>query len=303
MRTLIAATALVLFASTAHAAQPLVEPAWLAAHLDDANVKVLDIRNKIDGGSAEAFAAGHIPGAVYSDYLAAGWRTTVDGVVGKLPPTADVEALIGGLGIANDDHVIVVHGGVNSTDFGSATRVYWTFKVMGHEEVSILDGGYKAWAAAGLPVETGAVTPTPTTFTATFTPRYLATTEQVETAAANGTPLVDARPAEQFVGNAKHGKARAPGTIPGAVNLQQQTLVAESGEAKGPSQVGELMANVGLKDDGEQIAFCNTGHWASVAWFSLSEVKGNKNVRMYDGSMVEWSADPARPLENGAAAN
>ena len=73
----------------------------------------------------------------------------VDGIKGQLPPVKEIELLIGGLGINNKKHVIVVYGGVNSTDFGSAARVYWTFKTLGHDEVSILNGGYKAWESSG----------------------------------------------------------------------------------------------------------------------------------------------------------
>ena len=129
----------ILFSLNLFAAEPLVSVKWLNDNLTNNELVVLDIRNKIDGGSKEAFEVGHIPQAVYSNYLTEGWRTTVDGIVGKLPPVNDLEILIGGLGISNDSQVIVVPGGVSSSDFGSASRVYWTFKVLGHNNVSILE--------------------------------------------------------------------------------------------------------------------------------------------------------------------
>ena len=289
------------FTLKSYAAEPLISVDWLKSNLSNEKLIILDIRNKIDGGSKDAFEVSHIPTAVYSNYLEDGWRTTVDGIVGKLPPLKDLEILIGGLGINNDSHVIVVPGGVSSTDFGSASRVYWTFKVLGHNNVSILDGGYAAWIGQ-LPtqIETGTVNPTTAIFKADFQSKYLATTEDVVNALANNSSvLVDARPEEQFLGKSKSGKALAAGTIPGSFNLQQQTLVEENTSFfKDAITVAQLVKEVGIESTEGEIAYCNTGHWATVAWFALSEVLGHENVKNYDGSMVEWTADPARPLEN-----
>ena len=289
------------FTLKSYAAEPLISVDWLKSNLSNEKLIILDIRNKIDGGSKDAFEVSHIPTAVYSNYLEDGWRTTVDGIVGKLPPLKDLEILIGGLGINNDSHVIVVPGGVSSTDFGSAARVYWTFKVLGHNNVSILDGGYAAWIGQ-LPtqIETGTVNSTTAIFKADFQSKYLATTEDVVNALANNSSvLVDARPEEQFLGKSKSGKALAAGTIPGSFNLQQQTLVEDNTSFfKDAITVAQLVKEVGIESTEGEIAFCNTGHWATVAWFALSEVLGHENVKNYDGSMVEWTADPARPLEN-----
>ena len=289
------------FTLKSYAAEPLVSVDWLKSNLSNEKLIIQDIRNKIDGGSKDAFEVSHIPTAVYSNYLEDGWRTTVDGIVGKLPPLKDLEILIGGLGINNDSHVIVVPGGVSSTDFGSASRVFWTFKVLGHNNVSILDGGYAAWIQQ-LPtqLETGAVNPKTAVFKADFQSKYLATTEDVVNALANNSSvLVDARPEEQFLGKSKSGKALAAGTIPGSFNLQQQTLVEDNTSFfKDAITVAQLVKEAGIESAEGEIAYCNTGHWATVAWFALSEVLGHENVKNYDGSMVEWTADPARPLEN-----
>jgi thiosulfate/3-mercaptopyruvate sulfurtransferase len=177
LSSLAAVLAIVVFAlfgtaGSALAAQPLVDAAWLRQNGDKPNVVILDVRNKLGKGSEKVYRAGHIPGSIYSDYLRAGWRTKMDGVVGQLPPVAALEKLIGGLGIGNGSHVVVVAGGVSALDMGSATRIYWTFKVLGHDEVSVLDGGYRAYAAEpGNPVETGRNTLSPTTFKASFRPR------------------------------------------------------------------------------------------------------------------------------------
>lgn len=288
------------FAGAAAAqATPLVTADWLAAELGDEDLVVLDIRNRLDGGSAETFAAGHIPGSVYSNYIEAGWRTEQDGIAGMLPPVDDLEALIGGLGIDNDDHVVIVHGGTNGgLDFGSATRVYWTFKVLGHDEVSILDGGYAAWAATDGPVATGSVAPVPATFTADFQDALIVDTQAVAAAIGDGrTQLLDARPVAQYLGVEKAGPVARPGTLPGAVNVPNDQLATADAFSTDAATVSELLASVGLSDDNPQIAFCNTGHWASVGWFALSEVAGFTDVALYDGSMVAWAQDPNRPIQ------
>ena len=279
-------------------APPLVDAAWLRDKGAEPGVVILDVRNKLGGGSAEAYRQGHIPGAVYSDYLKAGWRTKVDGVVGQFPPVADLEALIGDLGIDNDSHVVIVSGGTSALDMGSATRVYWTFKVLGHDRVSILDGGYRAYVAdPANPVETGGKTPTPKVFTAAFRPEMLADRAAVLAAQKAGTALFDMRPPPQYRGEAKHGLAKRAGTIPGAVNIPESEIVTAEGRFIGAERAEELLAAAGVAPEDEAVSFCNTGHWASLGWFAKSEILGQKNVKLYDGSMVEWTAHDELPVE------
>jgi len=192
---LLALLAILAMSAAAQAAvSPLVDAGWLRANASAPGVAVLDIRNKLGDGPEQAYRDSHVPGAVYSDYLAAGWRTNIDGVAGQLPPVSDLVALIGGLGNDNASHVVIVSGGTSALDMGSATRVYWTFKVLGHDSVSILDGGYAAYAAdAANPVETGFNTPSAKIFSATVRPEMLADREAVA-AQKSGVALVDMRP-------------------------------------------------------------------------------------------------------------
>ena len=295
--------AALLLASTAlaGAAEPLVDPAWLAAHLDDRELVVLDIRDVEEGSSAELFAKGHIPGAIHSDYAKAGWRTKAGEVIGMLPPADQVEALIGGLGIGNDSHVVIVPHGQTSSDFGAATRVFWTFDVMGHDQVSILAGGQAGWVAAGQPVETGpGRTPEPAAFTARFRPELVASAADVRAAQEAGVPLVDARPKDQYTGQATPSNVGVAGTIPGAVSLPHDVLVPDGAHPLGRTELDTLLAKLNVQGQGEQIAFCNTGHWASVGWFVLNKLGQNPDVRMYDGSMYEWAKVEGAPTEVGA---
>jgi len=280
---------------------PLVDAAWLADNLDRPDLVVLDVRNKLGDDSEESYRAGHIPGAVYSDYLKAGWRSEVDGVPGQLAPVAGLEALIGGLGIDNDSHVVVVGGGKSALDMGSATRVYWTFKVLGHDKISVLDGGYRAYATdPSNPIETGWNEPEVRIFTADFRAEMVADYRDVLAAQAAGTRLVDLRPAEQYRGEKAHAAAKRAGTIPGATNLPESSLTTEDGRIVAPERMAELLSAAGVKDNAPSIAFCNTGHWASLGWFAQSELLGNKNVTLYDGSMVDWSAREELPIETRA---
>ena len=248
----------ILLSLNVFADEPLVSVEWLNDNLVNDKVVILDIRNKIDGGSKEIFGTGHIPSAIYSNYLSDGWRTTVDGIVGKLPPLKDLEILIGNLGIGNDNHVVVVPGGINSSDFGSAARVYWTFKVLGHEEVSILDGGYTAWVKK-FPdqIESGIQDPNKVAFKSNFQSRYLATTDEVFQNLDNiSVAFVDARNEEQHFGKKKHGKALAAGTIPGALLLKQSDLIIENTSyVKDLDSLIQLAQNVSIGSDKDNIVF------------------------------------------------
>lgn len=278
---------------------PLVDVNWVKAHADREDVVLLDIRNKIDGGSAETFAKGHIPGAVHSDYLQDGWRTKVDGVIGQAPSGDQLEALIGGLGIDNETTVVVIPAGVSSTDFGSAARVYWTFNYAGHDQIAILDGGYRAWTAdPNNPIETGGSQPEPRIFEAELRPELRVDSQMVEAAlGAEDKLLLDGRPAKQFTGLEKHDAAKAAGHIPGATHFDQaQSFDEKSGKLIDRAKLESLLP-AGLNEADEVYSYCNTGHWAAVNWFVLSEVAGKDNVKLYDGSMVEWTEDSTRPLD------
>lgn len=280
--------------------QPLVDAAWLKTNLSDPALVIVDIRSV--GKAGNPYQAGHIPGAVDAPYGKFGWRAKVDGVIGQLPPVPTIAARIGGLGIDNAKHVVIVPFGQTSSDFGAATRVYWTFKVLGHDAVSILDGGYRAWTAAGYALSSEPVTPQAVAFKASLRPELIADAATVAKAKKDGVALIDARPKAQYEGSVKSPVDRVAGTIPGAVNVEQSSFYdGKTATFASKPAIAALLKKVGVSQDESEITFCNTGHWASVAWFGLSEVLGNKKTRLYDGSMTEWTADPSRPVETPAA--
>jgi len=292
---LLIATAALAIAGPAHALHPspLVDATWLESQLGSDDLVVLDVRSAIDdGGDRASFEAARIPDSRYSSYTDAGWREARDGVVGLMPAVDDLEALIGGLGIDNDDTVVVVAAGTGPTDFGSAARVYWTFKALGHDEVAILNGGFAGWRQQGHQVVSGmASDPEAVDFSAKLQEQLLATTEQVMTAQVAGEPLVDARPPAFYRGETQSPAARVPGTIPESVNLpHDDSLEARDGAYY--LQVDSLTDRIdqlGLDREAPTVAFCNTGHWAASGWFQLSELGGLENVTMYDGSMAAWT--------------
>ena len=295
----LAATALAL---PAFAAGPLVSPQELAGMLDDANVVVIDVRSDLEGATNESFAQGHIPGAVYSNYKTGGWRAKVGDVPGMLPPVEKIQATIAALGVDNDDHVVVVAAGEGpkALDMGAATRVYWTFKVLGHDSVSILDGGMKAWTAAGLPVSTDAAAPAAGTFTADFQPDLYATASDVASAMTGTADLVDTRPTKHYTGEIKPEPVKRAGTVPGSANYPITAMLdAEGSHFLSTADLAGKMAQLGVDSTREQIAYCNTGHYGSIGWFAMSELLGDTSVRLYDGSMAEWTAVDKRPVLPG----
>ncbi|SMQ70069.1 thiosulfate/3-mercaptopyruvate sulfurtransferase [Devosia lucknowensis] len=297
--SIVAAVAIVAVAPVFAQAQdvtPLVTAEWLKAHSADDNVVVIDIRDDIEGTDLGDLP--YVAHAVVAPYASYGWRTEVEGVPGQIPPDAQIAELVANLGVNADDHVVIVPWGTDSSEFGGATRVYWTFKYLGHDAVSILDGGWRQYDAQGGERVAEAVTPEKGDFVANVRPELRATTADVEAALASGVKLIDGRPEEQFLGQSKSPVVRVEGTIPGALNIPNGKFYsAEYASFAQPETIAALTEAVGLAQDEENIVFCNTGHWASVVWFALHEVQGNSNTAMYDGSMAEWAADPARPIQ------
>lgn len=304
--------ALAIVAYTADAATPLVDVAWAKANLGKPNVVFLDVRGTLDNSSKADYLRAHIPGAIWTDYLKDGWRyKDKNGTIGQLSPVPNLEKLIGGLGIGNDDHVVIVPLGGAALDVGTATRIYWTFKVLSHDNVSILNGGMVAYTKAvdaktKQPVnslEKGAVTRKAKVFKGKLRTEMLAGKDDIQKAMKAGVTLVDNRPNDQYLGINKHGQSKRNGTVPGAKNLPESWLTENGGgQFRDKAALEQLYKLASVPTSGEQISFCNTGHWASLGWFVSHEIIGNKNVKMYDGSMVEWSADANLPIQSAIPA-
>lgn len=275
-------------ARMATAAEPLVNVEWAKANADKPGIVFIDFQPATD------FLRGHIPGAVNSNYGKDGWREerASDKVPDMLPAKLDgLGDMIGKFGIDNATHVVLVPPGMSSTDMGIGTRVYWTFKVLGHDNVSILDGGMAAWTKDKKnPLQTGATKTEPKSFKISVRKDMIVTIDDVKKAKAAGVVLVDNRPEDQYVGINRHPMATDSGTIEGARSLPNGWMTVNGqGEFRKKGQIEQLYKVANVSTSGDQINFCNTGHWASVGWFVSSELLSNKKARLYDGSMVEWT--------------
>lgn len=304
LRICLAIVVSLLLVLPASAQGPLVDVAWLKANLGKPGFVLLDVRSGAGKTKAD-YLAGHVPGAIFTDYAKDGWRErNTAGVDGMLPAPDKLEKLIGSLGIDNATHVILIPEGRNAQDVGAATRLYWTFKVMGHDRVSILDGGYAAWAVTDKdkkpinPIETTEVKPITKVFKAQVRTEMIIGKADVEKAMAAKQPLVDNRPPDFYVGLSKSPSAKTAGTLPAAANIPDAWLTQNNGgKFRTKDQLARLYTIAGVPATGRQVNFCNTGHWASLGWFAAYEILGNKDAVMYDGSMAEWTQDPKAPVE------
>lgn len=296
MKHLLTAIAGIAISGSVLAAQPLLSPAELSSSLQEPNIRVIDIRDP------KSYASGHIEGAVNAPY--GQWRGPASNP-GELPEIKTLTKLVQSIGLEPDSHAVIVSSGANDTDFGAAARVYWTLKVLGLSDLSILNGGVKAWQSANLPLQTAAATVTPSTFEPTINQNLIASRNQLVDITSNTGSvralLVDARPENFFNGETRHTAAKVAGTLEGAVNVPHSLWFKPgTSEVVSQEQAVSLATQHGLnKPDQEIVSFCNTGHWAATNWFVLSELVGDEDVKLYAGSMVDWTqGDQALPVQN-----
>ncbi len=285
-------TLVTLGAQAGPALPPLLSPAELQAQLGRPELRVIDIRGPKD------FDAKHIPGALSAPY--GSWRGPASNP-GELPDLGRLTRLVQTLGLGPDTPIVVTYSGDDATDFGAAARVYWTLKVLGLQRLSILNGGMEAWAEAGLPHDDTPVAVPASSYVPTLDSSLIATREELQRRLATASPaggarLLDARPSPFFNGQTRHAASLVPGTLKGATNLEYTRWFAPDSARMLPAdEVKRLAAASPAAGEGDAVSFCNTGHWAAINWFALSELAGRKGVRMYPGSMVEWSQAPGAP--------
>lgn len=272
-------------ASPVLAASPLVDADTLHALIADDAVRVIDIRE------GPAYDLQHVPTAVSAPYGL--WHGVGDNP-GLVPALPELTGLVQSLGLAPQMRTVIVYAGVDATDFGGAARVYWTLASLGMTELSILNGGLAAWVEAGYAPSDLAAVAERSNWQPVLNQQWMATREDVLAVLGDDdTLLVDARPPPYFEGRTKVPQIRALGTLPGAVNLDSE-LFFELGSAELMGE-DDLAQEADLLDAGPDhaiIAFCNAGHWSATDWFVLTQLLGFDDVRMYPGSMVDWTNAP-----------
>jgi thiosulfate/3-mercaptopyruvate sulfurtransferase len=274
---------------------PLVSTEWLAKHLGEPGLRVLDgswHMPQLKRDPRAEFAQAHVPGAVFFDIDAIADHAT--DLPHMLPDAAAFARAVGALGVGTGDRVVVydVHGVV------SAARVWWTFRVFGHDAVAVLDGGLRKWRAEGRPVESGAASPAPRAFEASFRPELVRDLGALRAnLVGHVAQVLDARSAGRFAGTEPEPRTGLRGGhIPGSLNLPYDTLYREDGTLKPPNELRAAFQRAGLDLARPVVTTCGSGVTASVLALALYLV-GRRDVAVYDGSWSEWGGRPDTPIE------
>jgi thiosulfate/3-mercaptopyruvate sulfurtransferase len=275
--------------------EPTVTTQWLATHLGEPDVRVVDGTWHMPQAKRDAraeFEAAHIPGAVFFDIDAIADRAS--SLPHMLPSAAQFAAAVGELGIGNGHRIVVydVRGVV------SAARVWWTFRAFGHDDVAVLDGGLRKWRAEGRPVESGSAAPTHGAFTARLRPELVRDVEAMRANVARRTvQVLDARSAGRFAGTEPEPRAGLRGGhIPGSLSLPYETLYRPDGTLKPPNELREAVTAAGVDLGRPVVTTCGSGVTASVLALALYLI-GRRDVAVYDGSWSEWGSRSDTPVE------
>lgn len=270
---------------------PLVEVEWLNAHLEAPDVVVLDASwhlPTMDRSGQNEFEAKHIPGAQFFDIDAI--SDTSSSLPHMLPETAEFARAVERLGIGDGVRVVVY----DADGIFAAPRVWWMLRVMGHDDVRVLNGGLKAWQAAGF-----ATSDAPSTSRAQvrFTPRrvssLVADKSYVQkiidpSAVTSVKQVVDARPAPRFDGLAAEPRPGLKcGHIPGSFNVPFGDVLTADGTLKDAAALKAVFEAAGVDVSQPAVATCGSGVTASILALALASL-GNWNVSVYDGSFAEW---------------
>lgn len=272
----------------------LVDPHHLAAELaSDTPPTLLDVRWRLGGPPGRAdYVAGHLPGAVYLDLDAELCGAPGAGGRHPLPDPAALQRALRAAGVRTDRPVVTYDGG----DGLAAARAWWTLRWAGHRQVRVLEGGYRAWSAAGLPVTTETAAPPEGDFT--VRPGGMPTLD-AEAAAARAVDgvLLDVRAAPRYRGETEPVDPVA-GHIPGAVNLPATEYVGEDGRLAPPDALRARFAEAGVRPGVPVGAYCGSGVTAAQAVLALN-VAGYPDAALYVGSWSDWITDPRRPVATG----
>ena len=285
---------------TATSTEPLVSTEWLAAHLKDANVKVLDASFKLPGVlplPKDDYLKAHIPSAAFFDIDAVSDHSNP--LPHMFPSPTQFGRDVGGLGISNADTVVIYDSG----GWVAAPRAWWMFLSYGHDKVRVLEGGLKKWRAEGRAVETGEVTPKPAAFKATFDAGRVRSMEQLVANLANqAEQVIDARAAERFEGRAAEPRpGLRGGHIPGSRNVPYNNLFdPASGAMKPLDELRKVFTSAGVNLDAPIVTSCGSGVSAGVLTIALYRL-GLTNTALYDGSWSEWGQAGGPPVATGPA--
>jgi thiosulfate/3-mercaptopyruvate sulfurtransferase len=274
----------------------LVSTDWAVENLNTPGLVFVEVDE-----DTSAYDGGHVPGAIKIS-----WKDDLrDKVRYDFIDKAGLEKLFSEKGIGNDD-TIVLYGGNNNW---FAAYAYWFFKLYGHAEVKLIDGGRKKWELEGLTLSTDAVTREPTSYSAKDADLSIRAFRDDAVAAIGAKNLVDVRSPGEFAGqlgapaHLPQENAQRRGHVPGAINIPWSKAANEDGTFKSDTELAEIYSEAGFDDSKETIAYCRIGERSSHTWFVLSQLLGKKNVKNYDGSWLEYGSLVGVPIELGEPAN
>jgi thiosulfate/3-mercaptopyruvate sulfurtransferase len=276
----------------------LIETEELAAELGAPDLIVFDASWHLPGDCKDARAEyldEHIPGALFFDIDEI--ADTRSSLPHMLPPPEKFSSRMRSMGVGDGSRIVVY----DSKGIFSAARVWWTFRVMGVEDIAVLNGGLPKWKAEGRPLESGAP-PMRTTrhFTSRRNADLVRDAADVKAALKDGSAeIVDARSPDRFKGSAPEPRpGLRSGHIPGSVNVPYGKLLKPDGTLKDPAELEALFRRAGVDLSKPVVTSCGSGITASVLALALAEI-GHRKTAVYDGSWAEWGADQSLPVETG----
>src|SRR5690349_2761881 len=271
----------------------LVSTDWAESNLDASGVVFVEVDE-----DTSAYDAGHLPGAIKLD-----WKADLqDPVRRDFVDAQQFSKLLSERGISNDDTVIL-YGGNNNW---FAAYAYWYFKLYGHQNVKLLDGGRKKWELDGRPLSTDAVSRPETSYTAKDPDLSIRAFRDEVIASIGSKNLVDVRSPDEFSGkilapaHLPQEQSQRPGHIPSAINVPWSRAANEDGTFKSDEDLAELYGEAGLDGSKPTIAYCRIGERSSHTWFVLRQLLGHSDVKNYDGSWTEYGSLIGVPIELGA---
>ncbi|MEV7330855.1 sulfurtransferase [Micromonospora sp. NPDC093244] len=270
----------------------LVSAEWAEKNLDAPGVVFVEVDE-----DTSAYETGHIAGAIKID-----WKTDLqDQVRRDFVNKSQFEALLSERGISNDDTVIL-YGGNNNW---FAAYAYWYFKLYGHRDVKLLDGGRKKWELDARPLVTDTVTRPATQYVAQEPDTSIRAFRDEVVAAIGTKNLVDVRSPDEFAGrllapaHLPQEQAQRAGHIPTAISVPWSKAANEDGTFRSDDELRKIYGDAGLDDGKETIAYCRIGERSSHTWFVLQELLGHRNVKNYDGSWTEYGSLVGVPVALG----
>lgn len=276
---------------------PLVTPAWLAQHLGAPDLRIVDATWFLPGDQRNAkdlFEQRRIPGAIFFDIDEI--ADTESALPHMLPSPEKFASRMRKLGIGDGCRVVVY----DNQGLFSAARVWWTFRVMGHEDVAVLDGGFPAWERGGHEVETGPPQHRMERhFTARLRSDLVRDLADMRRAVEAGANILDARPAARFRGEAPEPRAGLrSGHMPGAKSVPASALVNERGELRSAEELKQIFVDAGADAAKPALCTCGSGITAAIIALALARL-GRWDAAVFDGSWAEWGSRDDTPIVTG----